>query len=104
MSTTKSTYNQITKQYSKTVNSDDLDHPFIEKFLVMLKPGDKVLDAGCGTGNITYEMQKYHKLKVTGIDFSEEMIKTGKNKFRGVNLRIMDIRHLSFKKKRLNKE
>lgn len=97
MTTTKAIYNQITKQYATRVRSEDLDHPFIERFLAILNPGDRVLDAGCGTGVIAHEMQKYHRLKVTGIDFSEAMIAYGKKHFPLVNFNLMDLRQLRFK-------
>ena len=35
----------------------------------------KVLDLGCGTGELIFELKKeFNNIKITGIDFSEKMI------------------------------
>ena len=34
----------------------------------------RILDAGCGTGLVGIELQKYGYNKITGVDFSEEML------------------------------
>ncbi len=47
-----------------------------------IKPGDKVLDVGCGTGNLTMTAKKYagENGTVVGIDASPEMIETARKK------------------------
>ena len=50
--------------------------------LAKIKPGDKVLDAGCGSGNLTLTAQKYAgaSAEVHGVDASPEMIVVARKK------------------------
>ncbi len=50
--------------------------------LANIKPGDSVLDVGCGTGNLTLTAQSYTGPggKVYGIDAAPEMIEAAKKK------------------------
>jgi len=50
--------------------------------LANIKPGDKVLDVGCGSGNLTLTAKSYAgpSGKVYGIDASPEMIEVAKKK------------------------
>ena len=46
-----------------------------------LEKGDKVLDIGCGTGNMTSLISRtYRGCMVTGIDASDSMIRTARRK------------------------
>ncbi|CAM5786592.1 MULTISPECIES: class I SAM-dependent methyltransferase [Brevibacillus] len=44
------------------------------------KPGESVLDIGCGTGDLSHELASMGA-KPTGIDFSEEMIDAARKKY-----------------------
>ncbi len=50
--------------------------------MAKIKPGDKVLDVGCGTGNLTLTAKKYTGTSgsVYGIDASPEMIEEARKK------------------------
>ena len=55
-----------------------------------LKPGDSVLDVGCGKGFLLYELtQAVPGLKVQGIDISEYAVENSKEEIRG-NLKVAD--------------
>ncbi len=59
-----------------------------------MKPGDTVLDAGCGAG----EKAKYlmnQGLKVTGIDFSEQMIALARQDVPTGTFSVMDLYNLN---------
>jgi demethylmenaquinone methyltransferase/2-methoxy-6-polyprenyl-1,4-benzoquinol methylase/phosphoethanolamine N-methyltransferase len=52
--------------------------------MARIQPGDKVLDVGCGTGNLTLTARGYTRApgSVYGIDASPEMIRTAQEKAR----------------------
>ena len=61
----KPTRNYIIKALSKYIKNDEI----------------KVLDLGCGTGELIFELKnKFNNLEVTGIDFSEKMIEISKKR------------------------
>ena len=45
----------------------------------VVRPGDRVLDAACGTGDLALEAER-HGGKVTGLDFSERMLERARAK------------------------
>ena len=56
-----------------------------------LKPGEKVLDVGCGTGSLTIIAKRKvgEKGEVTGLDLSSQMIERAKKKAEKYNLNII---------------
>jgi demethylmenaquinone methyltransferase / 2-methoxy-6-polyprenyl-1,4-benzoquinol methylase len=46
----------------------------------VVKPGDRVLDAACGTGDLAIADRKAGAAEVTGIDFSERMLERARRK------------------------
>ena len=61
-----------------------------------LKPGDRVLDVGCGKGFLLYEMtQAIPGLKIKGIDISEYAVENSKEEIRK-NLEVGDAVSLPF--------
>lgn len=91
------TYNKIAKDYFKEFGDDYSDVPYVDKFLDQLL-GKKVLDIGCGVGNLTnYINQKgYH---VTGIDYASEMLEIAKKEFKNTEFIKMDMRNITLKDK-----
>ena len=59
------------------------------------KKGERILDAGCGTGQLTAEIAEMG-CEVIGIDNSEEMIKTAKAKHPSLHFYKKDITNFSF--------
>jgi len=58
-----------------------------------VKAGDAVLDIGCGTGRLTYELVRLaHKGAVVGIDPSQEMLNKAKISSSADNIVFMNIR------------
>lgn len=55
----------------------------------------KVLDVGCGSGySVNYLSEK--GFDATGIDSSEEMINLGKERYKDINIKVMDANNLDF--------
>lgn len=56
-------------------------------FKAEVKNGHKILDIGCGTGNLCFFLKKklgsLDNVKVMGVDLSSEMLKRARRKFRG---------------------
>jgi len=51
-----------------------------------LKPGQKVLDIGCGWGGMAFEIARQSQCEVVGISLSENQIKYCKNKAKELNM------------------
>jgi SAM-dependent methyltransferase len=94
----KDHWNQFAKKYkniptgaSYDSNLVDLENYYIISKLKKLK-SNSMLDIGCGNGQRTKLFSKYIKIKTTGIDYSENMIKqaktleTKKLSFKNVNI------------------
>lgn len=55
-----------------------------------IKPGDKVLEAGCGTGNLALKI-KQKGAEVVGIDYSKEALDIYKSKDKSVDVKQHDL-------------
>ncbi|MDQ3238906.1 MAG: class I SAM-dependent methyltransferase [bacterium] len=96
------------KQYEKLAKSYDFRFPSYlnattDKVVAManIAPGSKILDLGCGTGELLFKLaQKYPaNVEFVGIDISEEMLKQAKSKldsFKSVSLHSGDIEQVSY--------
>jgi len=63
--------------------------------LLAAKPGERILDLGCGTGTLTAEIAA-SGAKVIGIDRSADMIDAAGKKFPAVRFEVCDARDLRF--------
>jgi trans-aconitate methyltransferase len=85
-------------------NLYDSKHDFVSKYgedvigLLDPKAGEEILDVGCGTGDLS-EMIRERGAKVTGIDNSDEMIETARQKYPLVDFKIESATDFSFDKK-----
>jgi trans-aconitate 2-methyltransferase len=76
-------------------------HSFVWQYgrdlLVLLnaQPGERILDVGCGTGQLTSEITQFGA-EVVGIDSSAEMICTARKNFPHVRFELADMTALSF--------
>lgn len=90
MTDLKSTYNKIAKDWSNDHAVDTWWIGSTDAFCKLLRPGATVLDIGCGAGYKTKYLTD-RGLRACGADFSEEMIKSAKNKFPELDFRVHDI-------------
>jgi trans-aconitate methyltransferase len=77
----------------------DDKHSFVWKLgsavleLLDAKPGERILDLGCGTGHLTARIAETGA-EVVGIDRSPEMIRQAKEKYPSLRFEVMDAREI----------
>ena len=84
-------------------NSDlyQSSHSFVWQYgrdlLVLLnaQPGERILDVGCGTGQLTSEITQFGA-EVVGIDSSPDMISTARKNFPQLRFEVADVTALNF--------
>lgn len=80
----------------------DRKHSFVSaygsKLIDLLAPqkGESILDLGCGTGDLTKKLFD-SGVKVVGVDKSENMIRTAKEKYPTIPFIVQDVTELSYK-------
>ncbi len=62
-----------------------------------LKNNARILDAGCGTGNLLSLLEERNSFELYGIDISKEMLGIARKKLRKTKLKIEPVEKLSFK-------
>jgi SAM-dependent methyltransferase len=62
-------------------------HPLSDDFLATLRPGDRILDYGCGYGRSLGQLASLGFTNTVGIDFSREMVARGRREQPGLDLR-----------------
>jgi trans-aconitate methyltransferase len=85
----------LTQQATWNANLYDDKHSFVWKMaagvleLLAPKPGEKILDVGCGTGHLTAQIAEAGA-EVLGVDRSAEMIRQAKEKYPDLHFEVMD--------------
>lgn len=87
----KETYNKIAKDWDVIHPGDDWWVVGADKFAAFLKPGDSVVDVGCGAGGKSKYLSE-RGLNVIGIDFSERMIEIAEKKVPSVKFYVRDMK------------
>ena len=64
-----------------------------------LKPGQRVLDIGCGFGSLAYHLATKYQVKVTGVTLSHEQVAYANEHYKheGVNISYLDYREVTGK-------
>jgi trans-aconitate methyltransferase len=79
----------------------DEKHSFVWKMaaglleLLEAKPGERILDVGCGTGHLTAKIAA-NRAQPIGIDRSAEMIREARTAYPALRFEVMDAREISF--------
>jgi len=66
--------------------------PLVKKYL---PPGSKILEGGCGRGQIVNAL-KHQGFNPTGVDFTENNVKNVNKGVPGLDVRLADVRNLAF--------
>jgi len=86
----RDTYNKIAADWHKEHQGDDWWIEGTDKFISFLKPGNLVLDVGCGGGTKSkYLIER--GLKVVGLDFSDRLIRIARREVPQAEFRVMDM-------------
>ncbi len=72
-------YSEISETYDNHRSYEELHVKALVEF-ADLKDGMKILDVGCGTGNLSVQLMESVNIESTGIDKSLQMIQKAKNK------------------------
>nr|WP_309098730.1 methyltransferase domain-containing protein [Fredinandcohnia onubensis] len=79
----------------------DSKHSFVSKYgnslveLLSPKQGEKILDLGCGTGDLTHTLYK-NGVDILGVDKSENMIEHAIQKYPHIPFKVQDVINLEF--------
>jgi len=88
----KDTYNKIAAEWDRNHQTDDWWIEGTNKFISFLKPGDLVLDVGCGPGTKSKYLHE-KGLKVFGIDLAENFIEIARRKVPEGKFTAMDMQN-----------
>ncbi|MBA9027739.1 class I SAM-dependent methyltransferase [Peribacillus huizhouensis] len=89
-------------QDSWNANLYDRKHSFVTEYgnrlieLLAPKAGEKILDLGCGTGDLVKKLHDY-KVDVVGVDQSKNMVMQAKNKYPTLKFFVQDATNLEYK-------
>ena len=93
-------FSKISESYSeKSIIQKSAAEILID--LLQIKPGDNILDVGCGTGKLTMNLSRLTKGNIIGIDPSEGMISQAiqQNKNTGIRFKILSAEQINYKNK-----
>lgn len=89
---THAIYERQATDYDKRRSKALFEARWLARFTASLKPGDRVLDLGCGTGDPIARWFKAEGFDVTGVDFSEAMLAIARTRWPDGDWRNGDMR------------
>ncbi|TYP99161.1 methyltransferase family protein [Tenacibaculum adriaticum] len=93
---TYQTWNKVAQKYEDKFMSSSVYTYSFDALLQHTKiQNAKILDVGCGPGNITkYPLERNPNFNITGIDFSENMIELAKKNNPETDFKVLDCRNI----------
>ena len=82
-------------------NDKFLENSEIKYITSIIPRGSRVLDVGCGNGNLLRVLKKKLNIKAVGIDFSKELINTAQKKSKNIKFYCEDMMNISLLNKHL---
>jgi len=76
-------------EYGDGVHTKHRHTRYHEFFVARVRPGERVLDVGCGNGTVAYDLVKKTGAEVVGIDCSTENITQAQNRYQHQKLQFM---------------
>lgn len=93
MDKTKIFYNENAKDFFENTKNSNMEELYVE-FEKYLKPNDKILDLGCGSGRDSKHF-KEEGFQVISIDYAEELCRIAKENL-NLDVICMDIREMNY--------
>lgn len=91
------TYDKYAKNFENQFMDLKLYRHLFDEYFKFIKPGDTLLDLGCGPGNVAkYLKDKDNSLNLIGVDLSKEMIALAQKNVKDAQFIVNDIRNISF--------
>ncbi|MBU0751370.1 MAG: methyltransferase domain-containing protein [Gammaproteobacteria bacterium] len=87
------TYNKTAEEFEHRFGDLSLYRAKLEEFIAMLPPGARVLDLGCGPGNVA-KLLTEKGYSVHGIDLSEKMVELARKNVPSAQFDVADVREL----------
>ncbi len=71
----------------------------VRLFLLLANPkkDDMIIDMGCGTGELAYEIYKRGHANIMGLDISKNCIAMAKEKYKGIKFEVRDVENTGLK-------
>lgn len=92
---TRESYDEVAHKYDEVYGDNLIYQNELDDFLRYINAGSKILDVGCGSGNVVnYLVEK--GFDVVGIDISPNMIDIAKRKNTVAKFELMDMRDMTF--------
>jgi cyclopropane fatty-acyl-phospholipid synthase-like methyltransferase len=89
------TWNKVAAIYQDKFMGVDLYNDTYDQFCNLVKPDSKILEIGCGPGNITkYLLSKRPDLRIEGIDVAPNMIELARQNNPSAKFKVMDGREI----------
>lgn len=84
--TTYSLEGQLARKYDGTFHTKHRHTSYHEFFIQRVKPGERILDVGCGAGAVDFDLVSRAGVIVDGVDLDEGKIEKAKQNFSHPNL------------------
>ena len=94
---TQAVYERQATEYDKRRSKALFEARWLARFTASLRPGDHVLDLGCGTGDPIARWFMAEGFDVTGVDFSEAMLTIARGRWPDGDWRHADMRSFELK-------
>jgi 2-polyprenyl-3-methyl-5-hydroxy-6-metoxy-1,4-benzoquinol methylase len=89
-------YNKNSRRYADKFMEFTSYAERVQEFACLLDDDFKILDIGCGPGNVAKQLCAAKRLAITGIDLSEKMLEIAKSNVPTGNFQLQDSRTASF--------
>ena len=92
-------YDKIITWYDEHRSPELFEKPYLDLIIANIKSGGKILDLGCGMGQLIAQYFIERGYQLTGVDGSSEIIALAKTRFPNTKFLVDDMRKCHLKEK-----